>query len=370
MQATVKKNDPVLRLNAICPYFTMFPLDFPLRHLAAASPGDWVLDPFCGRGTALFAARLLGLPAVGVDSNPVAAAVASAKLVRVSADEVIAEAEAILLSEPLAPTPSGPFWEWAYHPATLADLCRLRTALLRRCDTPARIGLRALLLGVLHGPRNRGAPSYLSNQMPRTYATKPEPAVRFWQRRGLCPPYVDVLDVIRRRARHTFATLPPALPGRVLQADSREPNAIPVAPNGGYRWVVTSPPYFGMRTYGPDQWLRLWFLGGDSTVRYDREQQIRHTRAAYVQDVTAVWRNVAARCAPGARLVVRFGSIPTSAVDPQEVLLETLYNSGAPWRILSVTDAGTPPRWRRQADQFENTRAAIAEIDVEAVLEG
>ncbi|WP_338066098.1 DNA methyltransferase, partial [Hydrogenibacillus schlegelii] len=40
----------------------MFPLDFPLSHLKEARREDWVLDPFCGRGTTLYAARLLGLP--------------------------------------------------------------------------------------------------------------------------------------------------------------------------------------------------------------------------------------------------------------------------------------------------------------------
>src|SRR5687768_1933571 len=45
------RNEPRHRLNALCPYFTMFPLDFPLRALGRAKPGDRVLDPFCGRGT-------------------------------------------------------------------------------------------------------------------------------------------------------------------------------------------------------------------------------------------------------------------------------------------------------------------------------
>ena len=68
--------DPTLHLNAICPYFTMFPLSFPLgildRH---ARKGQRVLDPFCGRGTTNFAARFLDLPALGIDSSPVAAAI-------------------------------------------------------------------------------------------------------------------------------------------------------------------------------------------------------------------------------------------------------------------------------------------------------
>ena len=63
-------------LNAICPYFTMFPLEFPYRILDRyARQGDAVLDPFAGRGTTLYAARLLGLNAFGIDSNPVAVAI-------------------------------------------------------------------------------------------------------------------------------------------------------------------------------------------------------------------------------------------------------------------------------------------------------
>lgn len=76
-------------LNAVCPYYTMFPLEFPLRALQRRGrQNQWVLDPFCGRGTTTFAARLLGLPSVGLDSNGLAAALAAAKLVDVSPRQV------------------------------------------------------------------------------------------------------------------------------------------------------------------------------------------------------------------------------------------------------------------------------------------
>ena len=43
-------------LNGICPYFTMFPLEFPLGVLLRhAKRGEAVLDPFAGRGTTLYA---------------------------------------------------------------------------------------------------------------------------------------------------------------------------------------------------------------------------------------------------------------------------------------------------------------------------
>lgn len=78
----------------------MYPLDFPLRLLQKKSqPKEWVLDPFCGRGTTNFAARLLGLPSIGIDgidSSPIAVAIATAKLVRVSAISVVKAATTVL----------------------------------------------------------------------------------------------------------------------------------------------------------------------------------------------------------------------------------------------------------------------------------
>src|SRR3954463_3000523 len=91
-----KLTAPLLRLNGLCPYYTMFPLAFPFDALANSKPGEWVLDPFCGRGTTILAARLRGLPSVGVDSNPVAGAIAAAKLPQVRACEIIALARDIL----------------------------------------------------------------------------------------------------------------------------------------------------------------------------------------------------------------------------------------------------------------------------------
>ncbi len=89
----------VLRLNGLCPYYTMFPLDFPSRKLSKAKPSDWVLDPFCGRRTANFVARLRGLPSLGIESNPVAVAIANAKFVDVNTSGISSESKTILTEE-------------------------------------------------------------------------------------------------------------------------------------------------------------------------------------------------------------------------------------------------------------------------------
>ena len=44
-----------------------------------ASPGDWVLDPFCGSGTVLVEARLHKINSIGIDVNPLACLLAEVK---------------------------------------------------------------------------------------------------------------------------------------------------------------------------------------------------------------------------------------------------------------------------------------------------
>ena len=366
--AALSRTDPIVRLNAICPYYTMFPLDFPWGALGSATEDEWVLDPFCGRGTTLFAARLRGLGAVGIDASPVAVALAQAKLVAPSPRTVADRCDELLHSGYRArDVPKGRFWDLAYHRETLREICRLREQLLEAENDSVTIALRAVLLGILHGPVRKGRPSYLSNQMPRTYATKPEPAVRYWRKRKLRPQKVGVLDVVRRRAEFSLAQLPPVVPGDARLGDSTtEIGRL----RRRFSWVVTSPPYYGMRTYVPDQWLRGWFLGADPTVDYSVEGQLRQSQGldTFVQDLSAVWRAAAGRCLPDANLVVRFGALPSVTGDPAVVLQRSIEEASAGWEINAIVPAGTPPNWARQAAQFSEAGDYVEEVDCYATL--
>ncbi len=357
-------------LNAICPYFTMFPLAVPAKQLNGLTPDKWVLDPFCGRGTTNFAARLLGLPSVGVDSNPVAAAITEGKMVPTSAERIGEVCREILSAPQEVEVPEGDFWRLCYHPQTLSTLCLLRAELLRDCQSSERKALRALVLGLLHGPRTKGVPSYLSNQMPRTYAAKPEYAVRFWTRRRLQPEFVDLTELVDRKARHYFTSAPEPMPYRVICGDSRTFN---LADTGlKFSRVVTSPPYLGMRTYVPDQWLRYWFLGGPAAVTYRHADQFTHASVAdFANQLGAVWTNVARACIPGARMVIRFGGIHDRKANPKEVMLAALREAQCDLRLLTIRPAGSSSRGKRQADQFNRPlHKPIEELDFHVRVEG
>ncbi len=351
-------------LNAVCPYYTMYPLAFPLRVLGRQGRrGEWVFDPFCGRGTTNFAARLLGMPSFGADSSPVAVALAQAKMVYAKPEEVVALARTILRGRATPAVPVGDFWEWAFHRDTLVDVCRLRDFLLKSSPTPTSILLRAIILGALHGPQAKGGHSYFSNQAPRTFAPKPRYAVNYWRSRDMRPKKVDALTVISARAKRYLEVRPPDVEGSVVVADSRDENTFEgVAPAA---WVITSPPYYGMRTYIPDQWMRSWFMGGADHVEYCQPAtQLEHSGASHFSSQLAlVWKNVARRSTDRTRLVVRFGGIHDRSAEPMEVLRHSLVSSG--WRVTTTRAVPDADTGRRQVRQFRvSPQKGVAEHDV------
>lgn len=356
-------------LNGICPYFTMFPLEFPRRVLARhALPGQTVLDPFAGRGTTLYAGRLEGLHAYGVDSNPVAVAISAAKLANAKPGRISAAARHILKTHRTPKrVPTGAFWRLAFHPKVLDQLCRLREGLLEDCESDSRKALRAVILGALHGPRAKINHSYFSNQCTRTYAPKPGYAVKFWRRRRLKPLNVDVHNIIQSRALRYFGEERTRANGIVIFGDSTVQESI-CGIDREVDWIITSPPYYGMRTYLPDQWLRLWFVGGKPQVDYSNEKQLPHgSRAEFSAALAKVWKNCAGVARDNARLVIRFGAINDRKLDPRPLVKNSLLGTG--WRLLTGRNAGTAIGGRRQANHFSlpDSTPPIEEYDLWAV---
>lgn len=366
---TPPEEGPLARLNAACPYFTMFPLSFPLRALADAGSDDAVLDPFCGRGTTLYAARMRGISVTGIDINPVAVAIAEAKLADASPRAVSDLARRLIERHRQAvEPPGGPFWTLAYEDGTLRSVTALREGLRTCVNNDAAKLLRAITLGALHGPRAKKTQSYFSNQMPRTYATKPASAVKFWTAHGLEPEAVDVAAVIETRAARFLAARPSRGVGRVLLGDAR---IVLRRIRSRFTRVVCSPPYLGMRTYLPDQWLRWWFLGGPADVEYSLPGQIATADAdRLVAQLADTWAVIASRCEDRALMTIRFGALPSVAVEPSDLIDRSLRLSGSGWRLIEERPAGRPGGGRRQSHQFRaGTEEAEHEVDVVARLE-
>lgn len=356
-------------LNAICPYFTMFPLEYPLRVLKTyRKERPIVMDPFCGRGTTLFAARTLGLVSRGVDSSPVAVAIARAKLCTVDLESTVRLAQSFIEADKPGIIPDSEFFRLAFSPSVLRKICAIRQGLLNtEQDTNSTVLLRASMLGCLHGPTSKipENQSYFSNQMPRTFASKPDYSLRYWHKKGFTAPKIDILAVLRRKLARIQATCLPEIGSfaDVWLGDSQWADSVPDSVQD-FSVVVTSPPYYGMRTYVEDQWLRNWFLGGPDHVVYGASKQLEHCgKPAFAESLGAVWKNMARTQAEQLHLYIRFGIIPSVKADPKSLIRDSLDSSGVSWRVVSIRPASTASSGKRQADHMLSGSTAATEYD-------
>lgn len=356
--------EPRYKLNAVCPYYTMFPLEFPLTILKQIPSHSIIFDPFCGRGTTNYAAQTLGIASYGYDSSPIAVAIAKAKLAITDSMGVFSLMNRLLEREKPSAVPQGEFWKWAFHAETLKDLCKLREGLIALPETDTSTMLRAILMGCLHGPltKDPGNPSYFSNQMPRTFASKPEYSVRYWKRREMKPRFVDVRIPIKKKVSLVMGH---AIEGRskvnnIRCADSRD--------YAEYRTiqqhidlVISSPPYYGMRTYVQDQWLRHWLIGGPETISYEATGQVDHlTPDDFTESLSAVWDNIYNKASDNIRMVIRFGGLASRKANYDQIFRNSINQSAGDWDIYYSRNAGSASKGRRQADVMGNRTKTTA----------
>ncbi|WP_423927973.1 DNA methylase [Candidatus Palauibacter sp.] len=336
----------------------MFPETFVAEQLAVTSFDGVVFDPFCGRGTTVFESLLRDRDAAGCDVHPVAACVAGAKADAPSRKEVTArlselEEESAGFEAPAMHGATAEFFELCFHPSTYAEVVFLREHLDWRGDRTDRF-IAALSLGSLHGESHR-TPNCFSNRMPRTISTKPRYSVRWWRKNELTPPRRDVFEILRRMAEYRFESRPPRRRGRVRLADAREAGARFPSLRGTVTDVITSPPYLDTTNYREDQWLRLWFLGGEATDRLPPHDGRHYSADKYKDFLTEAWAGVAPLLAAEARIVVRMGGRRLTKEAARVTLLESL-RDGLP-RSVSLVDEGASSRVRgTQANAFRGDK--------------
>ncbi len=355
------------RFHSLCSYFAMFPESFVETWLERVSkPGDYVLDPFCGRGTTPFQALLMGRKAIACDVNPVAYCVTRAKtnipsLAAVKRRITVLERQFQQGEWEKERRALPKFFKAAYAASTLRQILYLRQKLeWRRTKTDCM--LAALLLGSLHGESNK-SPSYLSNQMPHTISTKPEYSIRFWEKNGDIPPKRDTFALLRTMARFRYQSSPPEGTAEVFRSDMRDlPGRISTI-SKSIRCVVTSPPYLDVTNFEEDQWLRLWFLGGSPFVRAGQfSRDDRHSNAdAYWRFIADMWRVLGRVLGPKAQIVVRLGATRILPDDLSRMLTASASFSGRKMQLLSTEVSEIR---RRQTNSFSTTsRGCKVEVD-------
>jgi hypothetical protein len=249
----------------------MFPIAFADRVVARfSSPGDTILDPFAGRGTAVFSAAHQGRHGIGIEINPVGWVYGKTKIGPATRSRVekrlneIGEASSTC-EEAARSLPV--FFKWCFSAPVRRFLVAARDELSWRTSRVDRT-TAALLLVYLHGKRGAA----LSNQMRQTKSMAPDYALEWWRARKMTPLKIDPVDFMVRRLDWRYAKgLPVTERSQMYLANSVD--LLPRLERVGLhsrrqrtKLLFTSPPYFATTNYHYDQWLRLWLLGGPSNA--------------------------------------------------------------------------------------------------------
>ncbi|HTS15130.1 MAG TPA: DNA methyltransferase [Candidatus Sulfotelmatobacter sp.] len=332
--------------HPMCSYLAMFPAGLAHAFIARYSrPGDVVLDPFSGRGTTPLQACAEGRVGVGVDLNPMAALLTTAKVDAPERADVSARLGQLHLryldartdwqalagaalaepgrggvavpgagtGGPARPLPAEV--ALAFHPRTLAELLFLRHE-LHALDGPAALADRrdrfiaGAVLGILHGRSQ----TYLSDLMPNSFSMAPRYVREFVARTGFRPAERDTFGCVDAKLRRLYRQGVPPVRGVALRGDARAA-AAPVraalrarALPDRARLVVTSPPYLRVVKYGYYNWLRLWFLGVDPAA-VDAELDDAHRLPAYVDFLGQVLADLAGVLADDAVVALVIGDV-------------------------------------------------------------
>jgi hypothetical protein len=303
------------RWAAVGPYYAMFPTSFADDVVAQfTEPGDWVLDPFAGRGTAVYSAAIADRHGIGIELNRVGWLYGATKLRVASQESVEARLQEIERATPRQPPDTAslpPFFTWCFSEHVLAFLLSARSMLNWRASKTDRT-LMAFILVYLHGKRDAS----LSNQMRQTKAMAPRYAINWWRERDLKPPPVDPGDFLRDRIAWRYARGIPALAQSHMFLGDCTRRVEGLASRWAERTIqpakllLTSPPYFSLTNYHYDQWLRLWMLGGRPDAnRIGGENRGKfESKIAYSKLLVTAFRKASAYLAPDAVIYVRTGS--------------------------------------------------------------
>jgi hypothetical protein len=315
--------------------------------LQYSSPGQTVLDPFCGKGTAPLEALLAQRTAVGSDAAPDAFVITHAKLSGISHERAASFIRAVDFTRQMDLKSVPENVRLFFSDETLQQILLLRQALFdtlriqpgqveslcgQVLSTRRKTALYVLacLLGCLHGPvdwsRNReggtenlnASSLYLSVHCNHTYSASPAYVRRFCARYGLTAPVRNVSASLLRKSGLAQADALPAVTGRAL---CKPAEVLRLRSRADL--VVTSPPYFRAQTYAWDNWLRLWCLGYPDYRTVGRK--LLHTDSIaryYIAMMASLERIKALLRGPGSRAVIIVGDVRTRTKGAARFLLD------------------------------------------------
>ncbi len=277
-------------------------------------PGDTVYDPFCGSGTTLVEANVLGVNSIGCDISSFNCLLSRVKTQRYDIDEARAEILDILQKTEAASHPSlfdaassvvaednrdGYLHKW-YAPTALRELL-LYSSLI------SQYRYQDLLKVILsRSARSARLTTHFDLDFPKRPQTEP---YYCYKHSRICNPTQEALGFLRRYSLDTikriaeFAAIRTEAEVTVLNGDARRIE-LPAELNG----IITSPPYVGLIDYHEQHRYAYELLGltdqSELEIGAAARGSSQAAQRAYRADIAAVFAHAAIHMKPGAPAVV------------------------------------------------------------------
>jgi DNA modification methylase len=261
--------------------------------LLCSRPNDIILDPFCGIGTVLLEADLLGRMPVGLELNPYALIISKAKFDRRPLRENIRWLKNVKLDlDEIGLESISPYIRQFYHEKTLKELFALK----KEIQEENNMFLLGCLLGIVHGHRPQHLSSITGYIVPYNQARH-------------SPTYKNVvLKMIEKVKRMYTNSFPLDSKGEVIRGDARE---IPLHDNS-VDVVISSPPYYSTIDYVESNKLRLAILGFENEERESLKRKLIQQEKTYIHEMKKVGLEIRRVLKPGSLCVFVLGDFPKS----------------------------------------------------------
>jgi len=293
------------------------------------SQGDWVYDPFMGRGTTLVEASLMRRRPAGNDVNPLSVLLTRPRLRPISLSAVTKVLDDVNW---MAGTIDNPELLVFYSEATLRQISALRQWLLQHAPLdslpdPAVDWVRMIALNRLTGHSSGFFSVYT---LPPNQAVSVASQRKINETRQQAPPDRDVQKIILKKTRTLMSDGVPPKAEEFILSTAMASNT-PDIPTASVGLVVTSPPFLDIVQYAEDNWLRCWFAG------IDVEQFViahHRTEAAWQAMVRNTLIELARVVRPGGHVAFEVGEVRKGRVLLERLVWEAA--EGLPFERLFV----------------------------------
>ena len=285
-------------------------------------PGDFVCDPFMGRGTTPLEAALLGRIAVGIDANPIGEMLVQPRLNPPKKCEIEKRLKEIPWKPP---SPLREDLLVFYHLQTLEKITALQDYLFERqsCGELDAVDawIRLVALNRLSG---HSAGFFSVRTMPPNQAVPIARQIVINARNHQLPTYRDVAELILKKSTALLRDL--AADQKNLLANLAKEHRIGSGlaerldhlESESVHLIVTSPPFLNVVNYRQDNWLRCWFAGVDP----NRIPKLTSSVPQWTENISLAIREMLRILKPRGHIAIEVGEIKQGQIKMEDFIVD------------------------------------------------